>query len=55
MFQRFFVLKNSMERRGGGREYHDIPPEFFYRTVLKNFVKEPFSVSLISVIGNFYA
>ena len=55
MFQRFFVLKNSMGRRGGDREYHDIPSEFFYRTVLKNFVEESFSVSLISVIGNFFA
>ena len=41
-----------MDRRGGVREYHDIPSEIFYRTLLKNFVEESFIVSLISVIEN---
>ena len=52
VFQRFFVSEKSMGRRGGGREYHDIPSKIFYRTLLKNFVEESFIVSLISVIEN---
>ena len=34
--------------RGGG-EYRDFPSKIFCLTVPKNFVKEPFSVSLIRV------
>ena len=34
--------------RGGGEEYQDFPSKIFCLTVPKNFVGEPFSVSLIS-------
>ena len=37
------------------RGYHKFPSKIFCLTVPKNFVKEPFSVSLISGIGKFYA
>ena len=36
-----------MDKRGGGK-YPDFPPKVFCLTVPKNFVGEPFSVSLIS-------
>ena len=39
----------------GGREYQDYPSKIFCLTVAKNFVGQPFSVSLISGIGKFYA
>ena len=41
--------------RGGGGEYQDFPSKIFCLTVPKNFVGEPFSVSLISGIEKFYA
>ena len=41
-----------MIREGG--EYQDIPWKSFCFTVPKNFVGEPFSVSLIPVIEKFY-
>ena len=37
------------------RGYHKFPSKIFCLTVPKNFLKEPFSVSLISGIGKFYA
>ena len=37
------------------RGYHKFPWKIFCLTVPKNFVKESFSVSLISGIGNIYA
>ena len=43
-----------MDKRGGG-EYQDFPSKIFCLTVPKNFVGEPFSVSLISGIEQFYA
>ena len=43
------------KRGGGGREYEDFPSKIFCLTVPKNFVGEPFSVSLISDIEKFYA
>ena len=45
-FRKFGVSKNFMHNRG----YHKFPSKFFCLTVPKNFVKEPFSVSLISGI-----
>ena len=41
--------------KSGGREYHDFPSKLFCLTVPRIFVGEPFSVSLISGIENFYA
>ena len=45
-FRKFVVSKNFMHNRG----YHNFPSKIFCLTVPKNFVKEPFSVSLISGI-----
>ena len=39
----------------GGAGYQDFPSNFFCLTVAKNFVGQPFSVSLISGIEKFYA
>ena len=36
-------------------KYQDFPSKIFCLTVPKNFVEEPFSVSLISGVENFYA
>ena len=45
-----------MDKRGEGRrEYHDFPSKNVCLTVPKNFVGEPFSVSLISGTERFYA
>ena len=45
-----------MDKRGEGRrEYHDFPSKNVCLTVPKNFVGEPFSVSLISGTEIFYA
>ena len=51
--RKILVSKNVRDKRGG--EYHNFPSKFFCLTVPKNFVGEPFSVSLISGIENFYA
>ena len=48
-----FVRDKS--RGGGGGEYHKFPSNFFCLTVPKKFVGKTFSVSLISVIKNFFA
>ena len=45
-FRKFGVSKNFMHNRG----YHKFPSKIFCLTVPKNFVKEPFSVSVISSI-----
>ena len=37
-----------MDKRGGGGKYPDFPSKVFCLTVPKNFVGEPFSVSLFS-------
>ena len=50
-FRKFGVTKNFMHNR----RYHVFPAKIFCLTVPKNFVKEPFSVSLISGIKKFYA
>ena len=49
-FRNFGVSKNFMRNRG----YHKFPSKFFDLTVPKHFVKEPFSVSLISGIKKCY-
>ena len=51
-FTKLLVSKNFMDREGG-REGGSIT--IFFLTVPKNFVKEPFSVSLISGKEKFYA
>ncbi len=52
VFQKTSGSEKFMDKRGG--EYHDIPWKSFCFTVPKNFVREPFSVSLIPVIEKFY-
>ena len=47
-FRKFGVSKNFMHIRG----YHVFPSKIFCLTVPQNFVREPFSVSLISGIKN---
>ena len=42
-------------RGGGGEEYQAFPSKFFCPTVSKNFVGQPFKMSLISGIEKFYA
>ena len=48
-----FRSRKSLWIRGG--EYQDFPSKIFCLTVPKNFLGEPFSVSLISGIEKFYA
>ena len=48
-----FEYQKMLGIREGG--IHDFPSKFFCLTVPKNFVGEPFSVSLISGIERFYA
>ena len=58
MFRKFLVSKKFMDMRGAegeGKDYHDFLSQNFCLTVPKNFVGEPFSVSLISGIENLYA
>ena len=52
-FRKFLVAKKFMDKKGG--EYQNFPSKIFCLTVPKNFVVEPFSVSLISGIEKFYA
>ena len=55
-FRKFPVEKRFMDKWGaGGREYHQFPSDFFYLTVPKSSVGEPFIVSLILSIEKFYA
>ena len=42
-------------RWGGGRQYQDFPSKIFCLTVPKEFVREPFRVSLISSMEKFFA
>ena len=53
-FRKFPVAKTFMDKNGGG-EYQKLPSKNFCLTVPKNFVKESFSVSLISGIEKIYA
>ena len=50
-FRKILLAKLLMHEKG---RYHDFPSKFCL-TVAKNFVGEPFSVSLISGIEKFYA
>ena len=54
--QNFWYRKKIMDKRGGGRrrEYYDFLSKTFCPTVPKNFVGEPFSVSLISGVEKLY-
>ena len=56
-FRKFPVPKKFMDKNGGGGggEYQELPSKNFCLTVPKNFVRESFSVSLISGIEKFYA
>ena len=53
VFQKFFVAKKFMDKREG--EVSRFSFENFCLTVPKNFLGEPFRVSLISNIEEFYA
>ena len=53
-FRKFPVAKKFMDKNGGG-EYQELPSKNFCLTVPRNFVRESFSVSLISGIEKFYA
>ena len=53
-FRKFPRAEKFMDQRRGG-EYQAFPSKKFCLTVPKNFVKEPFSVSLFSGIEKFYA
>ena len=50
-FRKFPVAKKFMDKRG----YQEFASKNFCLTVPKNFVGEPYSVSLISGIEKFYA
>ena len=52
-FGKFPVANKFMDEKGG--EYQTFPSKFFCLKVPKKFVREPFSVSLISGIEKFYA
>ena len=52
-FRNFPVAKKFMEKRGG--KYQDFPSKNFCLTVPGYFVREPFRVSLIWGIENFFA
>ena len=53
-FRKFARAEKFMDQRRGG-EYQDFPSKNFCLTVPKNFVQEPFSVSVFSGIEKFYA
>ena len=52
-FRKFPVAKKFMEKRG--EKYQDFPSKNFCLTVPRNFVREPFRVSLFCGIENFCA
>ena len=52
-FRKFPVAKKFMEKRG--EKYQDFPSKNFCLTVPRNFVREPFRVSLFWGIENFFA
>ena len=52
-FRKFLVAKKFMDEREG--EISRFPSKIFCLTVPKNFVGQPFRLSLISSIENFYA
>ena len=57
VFHKVSGIDKLMDKSGGGGErgYHDFRSQLFSLTKTKFFVREPFSVSLISGMGNFYA
>ena len=55
VFQKLTGSEKSLWIRRGGGGYQDVPLKVFCLTVPKNFVEEPFSVSLIPSIENLYA
>ena len=56
VFRKSSASENFMDKRGeGGGEYGDFPSKNFCLTEPKTFVREPFSVSLVLGIENFYA
>ena len=50
-FRNFLVSNSFLDKRGGWREYHDFPSEFFCRRVPKIFVVEPFCAVLQNFSG----
>ena len=54
-FSENFRYPKSLWIKTGGGEYQELPSKNFCLTVPKNFVRESFSVSLISGIEKFYA
>ena len=54
-FRKFLVSKKFMEKRGKGGGVSPFSVSFFCLTVPKNFVGQPFRVSLFSGIENFHA
>ena len=49
------LVKKFVDKGGEEGEYQDFPSKNFCLTEPKNFVQEPFSVSLVLVIEKFYA
>ena len=52
-FRNFLVAKKFMDKKGEG-EYQNFPSKVFCHKVPKNFVGEPFCLSLISGIEKIY-
>ena len=55
LFQENSVGETVSEKEQGRGEYQNFPSNFFCLTLPKNFVGEPFSLSLISDIEKVYA
>ena len=53
--RKLLVAKKFMDKKGGGGECQNFPLKIFCLKVPKIFVGQPFRVSLISRIENFYA
>ena len=51
-FRNFLVAKKFMDKKGGNQDFLS---KLFCLTVSKNFVGEPFRVSLTSGVAKFYA
>ena len=45
LFRKTPVRGNFMDKKGGGREFHDFPSKFVCLTIPKRFAEEPFCVS----------
>ena len=55
VFQKISGSEKVYGEEGAGAEYQDFPVKFICVTAPKNFVGEPFNVSLVSGIEKFYA